>query len=221
MSQLYLFALAANSLLVKDMMVKLFEINNERDLRTVVDTYAMCQKLYARCHERQEQMSEMQSFLHVSTSLAESYNLLEELQDFKLEKCRDSMKSISETQLKVLKRLSFIAKLHRQYSFVVNGYERLPVILEGAKVFDKKGIHPSDYTISFKLADNVPKQGGIYGDCGVWVCIFLYRLAHGLSLDVEDPIDVALAYREKMVHLFFYHKVDKCAADLRAHDLFG
>ncbi|GJZ69751.1 phospholipase-like protein [Tanacetum coccineum] len=79
--------------------------------------------------------------------------------------------------------------------------ERLPVILEGAKVFDKKGIHPSDYTISFKLADNVPKQGGIYGDCGVWVCIFLYRLAHGLSLDVEDPVDVALAYREKMVQL--------------------
>ncbi|GJZ46477.1 phospholipase-like protein [Tanacetum coccineum] len=53
--------------------------------------------------------------------------------------------------------------------------ERLPVILEGAKVFDKKGIHPSDYTISFKLADNVPKQG-----------------------DVEDLVDVALAYREKM-----------------------
>ncbi|GJS10946.1 phospholipase-like protein, partial [Tanacetum coccineum] len=176
MSQLYLLALSANSLLVKDMMVKLFEIDNERDLRTVADTYAMCQQLHVRCHERREQMLEMQSFLHVSTSLAESYKLLEELQDFELEKCRDLMKSISETQLK----------------------ERLPVILEGAKVFDKKGIHPSDYTISFKLADNVPKQGGIYGDCGVWVCIFLYRLAHGLSLDVEDPVDVALAYREKM-----------------------
>ncbi|GJZ65772.1 phospholipase-like protein [Tanacetum coccineum] len=125
MSQLYLLALSTNSILVKDMMVKLFEIDNERDLRTVADTYAMCQQLH----------------------------------------------------------------------------ERLPVILEGAKVFDKKGIHPSDYTISFKLADNVPKQGGIYGDCGVWVCIFLYRLAHGLSLDVEDPVDVALAYREKMVQL--------------------
>ncbi|GJX19028.1 hypothetical protein Tco_0221705 [Tanacetum coccineum] len=43
--------------------------------------------------------------------------------------------------------------------------DRLLVILEGAKVFDKKGIHPSDYSISFKLADNVPKQGGIFGDC--------------------------------------------------------
>ncbi|GJV67309.1 hypothetical protein Tco_1482818 [Tanacetum coccineum] len=101
MSQLYLLALFANSLLVKDMMVKLFEIDNERDLRTVADTYAMCQQLH----------------------------------------------------------------------------ECLPVILEGTKVFDKK--------------------------------------------DVEDPVDVALAYREKMVRLFFCHKVDKCAADLRAHDLIG
>ncbi|GJZ55890.1 phospholipase-like protein [Tanacetum coccineum] len=38
--------------------------------------------------------------------------------------------------------------------------ERLPVILEGAKVFDKKGINQSDYCIRFKLADSVPKQGG-------------------------------------------------------------
>ncbi|GKB00585.1 phospholipase-like protein [Tanacetum coccineum] len=136
--ELYLFALLANSLLVKDIMVKFFEIDNERDLRTVADTYAMCQQLHVHCHERREQMLEMQSFLHVSTSLAESYKLLEELQDFELEKCMDLMKSISETQPK----------------------ECLPVILEGAKVFDKKGIHPSDYTISFKLADNVPKQGG-------------------------------------------------------------
>ncbi|GKA09538.1 phospholipase-like protein [Tanacetum coccineum] len=177
--ELYLLALSANSLLVKDMMVKLFETDNERDLRTVAGTYAMCQQFHVCCHERRDKMLKMQSFLHVSTSLAQSYKLLEELQDYELEKCRDLMKSISETQLK----------------------ERLPVILEGAKVFDKKGIHPSDYTISFKLADNVPKQGGIYGDCGVWVCIFLYRLAHGLSLDVEDPVDVALAYREKMVQL--------------------
>nr|GEV39567.1 phospholipase-like protein [Tanacetum cinerariifolium] len=84
--QLYLLALSANSLLVKDIMVKLFEIENERDLRTIADTYAMCPKLYVRCHERREQMLKMQSFLHVLTSLAESYKLLEELQDFELEK---------------------------------------------------------------------------------------------------------------------------------------
>ncbi|GJY01530.1 phospholipase-like protein [Tanacetum coccineum] len=174
--QLARLAISANSVLVKDMMVKLFEVDNERDFRIVRETYAMCLELNVRCEERREQMIKMQSFLHVSTLLAESYNLLKELQNYELEKCRELMKSISETQLK----------------------ERLPVILEGAKVFDKKGINQSDYCIRFKLADSVPKQGGIFGDCGVWVCIFLYRLSHGLSLDVEDPVNVALAYREKM-----------------------
>ncbi|GJS66513.1 hypothetical protein Tco_0681077 [Tanacetum coccineum] len=60
--------------------------------------------------------------------------------------------------------------------------ERLPVILLGAKVFDKKGIDPTNYCIRFKLADSVPKQG--------------------------DPFDVALAYHEKMVRFDFSHKID-------------
>ncbi|GJS94443.1 hypothetical protein Tco_0801411 [Tanacetum coccineum] len=49
---------------------------------------------------------------------------------------------------------------------------QLPVVLERANVFQKKGIDTSKYSIT---------------------------LAHGLSLDVDDPVDVALAYREKMV----------------------
>ncbi|GJY59132.1 hypothetical protein Tco_0459024 [Tanacetum coccineum] len=48
---------------------------------------------------------------------------------------------------------------------------QLPVVLERANIFQKNGIDPSKYTIT---------------------------LAHGLSLDVDDPVDVALAYREKM-----------------------
>ncbi|GJY13879.1 hypothetical protein Tco_0383188 [Tanacetum coccineum] len=79
---------------------------------------------------------------------------------------------------------------------------QLPVVLERANIFQKNETDPSKYTITFRLADNVPKQGGVFGDCGVWVCILLYRLAHGLSLDVDDPVDVALAYREKMVRFF-------------------
>ncbi|GJT49081.1 retrovirus-related pol polyprotein from transposon TNT 1-94 [Tanacetum coccineum] len=52
---------------------------------------------------------------------------------------------------------------------------QLPVVLERANIFQKNGIDPSKYTIT---------------------------LAHGLSLDVDDPVDVALAYREKMVRFF-------------------
>ncbi|PWA38011.1 F-box domain-containing protein [Artemisia annua] len=60
----------------------------------------------------------------------------------------------------------------------------LPVVLEQAKVFKKKGIDPSTYAITFKNEKNVPAQG----------CIFLYRLSHGKSLDVDNPVQTALAY---------------------------
>ncbi|GJW53239.1 hypothetical protein Tco_0097324 [Tanacetum coccineum] len=82
-------------------------------------------------------MLEMQSFLHVSTSLAESFKLLEKLQDFESEKCRDLMKSISETQLKVLKKLSFIAKLRRQTNEKPENYVIFEVNYDG--VFN---LHP-------------------------------------------------------------------------------
>ena len=52
----------------------------------------------------------------------------------------------------------------------------LPRILLETGVFDKKQIDPENYKISFRLAQNVPKQGGVFGDCGVFVCMFLYRL---------------------------------------------
>ncbi|GKC65949.1 hypothetical protein Tco_1098547 [Tanacetum coccineum] len=114
MSHLIRLANSANSILVKDMMIKLFEINNERDFRVVRETYVTCQEFNVRCQERREQMIEMKPFLHVSIVFADSYNLLKDLQDYELEKCRELMKSISDTQLKVLKKISFIAKLRRQ-----------------------------------------------------------------------------------------------------------
>ncbi|GJT59742.1 phospholipase-like protein [Tanacetum coccineum] len=75
-------------------------------------------------------------------------------------------------------------------------------VMMQAKVFDQKGIDHTRYTISFTNAVNVPKQGGVFGDCGIWTCIFLYRLLHGLSLDVDNPIQIALAYREHIAELF-------------------
>ncbi|GJV37944.1 phospholipase-like protein [Tanacetum coccineum] len=84
---------------------------------------------------------------------------------------------------------------------------KLPVVLQQTGVFASKGIDPTRYSIKFTNAQNVPKQGGVFGNCGVFVYLFLYRLAHGIPLDVEDPIQTALAYREKMVQLFFEHKI--------------
>lgn len=53
---------------------------------------------------------------------------------------------------------------------------RLPELLEQVGVFEQKEIDPKTYKITFSNALNVPKQGGVFDDCGVWLCIFLYRL---------------------------------------------
>nr|GFA06657.1 phospholipase-like protein [Tanacetum cinerariifolium] len=84
---------------------------------------------------------------------------------------------------------------------------KIPVVLQETGVFVSKGIDPTHYSINFRHAQNILKQGGVFGDCGVFFCLFLYRLAHGIQLDVEDPIQTILAYREKMINFFFDHKI--------------
>ncbi|GJZ59490.1 phospholipase-like, aminotransferase-like mobile domain protein [Tanacetum coccineum] len=84
---------------------------------------------------------------------------------------------------------------------------KLPVILQRTGVFVRKGIDPNSYSIKFSHAENVPQQGGVFGDCGVFLCLFLYRLVNGIPLVVEDPIQVALAYQEKLVKFYFEHKI--------------
>ncbi|GJW28061.1 phospholipase-like, aminotransferase-like mobile domain protein [Tanacetum coccineum] len=84
---------------------------------------------------------------------------------------------------------------------------KLLVVLQETGVFVSKGIDPTHYSIKFRHAQNIPKQGGVFGDYGVFVCLFLYRLAHGILLDVEDPIQTALAYQEKMINFFFNHNI--------------
>ncbi|GKB42540.1 phospholipase-like protein [Tanacetum coccineum] len=53
--------------------------------------------------------------------------------------------------------------------------EKIPVVLKETGVFEKKNIDPVKYKISFRHADHVSKQGGVFGDCGVFLCMFLYR----------------------------------------------
>ncbi|GJW49023.1 phospholipase-like protein [Tanacetum coccineum] len=61
---------------------------------------------------------------------------------------------------------------------------KLHVVLKEIGVFVSKGIDLTHYSIKFWHAQNVPKQCGVFGDYGVFVCLFLYRLAHGIPLDV-------------------------------------
>ncbi|GKB40993.1 phospholipase-like protein [Tanacetum coccineum] len=69
-----------------------------------------------------------------------------------------------------------------------------------------KGISADDYKITYKYAD-APFQASLFGDCGIWVCIFIYRLCRNLPLTVDDPLETALAYRERMLEYFWTHKI--------------
>lgn len=85
--------------------------------------------------------------------------------------------------------------------------EHLPNYLQESEVLQRKKIDRSRYVITFRWAQNLPIQGPRYGDCGVWVCIFLYRLTHDLPLTVTDPVEVALAYREQLTSFYWKYKM--------------
>lgn len=85
---------------------------------------------------------------------------------------------------------------------------RLPIFLKKAEVFKRKPIDDKNYNITFRFADNVPKQGNIR-DCGVWVMFNLYRLTHNLPLEVKNPDSTALAYRERLTDFFWKYKIPK------------
>nr|GFB16465.1 phospholipase-like protein [Tanacetum cinerariifolium]GFB16474.1 phospholipase-like protein [Tanacetum cinerariifolium]GFB17341.1 phospholipase-like protein [Tanacetum cinerariifolium] len=85
--------------------------------------------------------------------------------------------------------------------------EKIHVVLKETGAFEKKNIDPAKYKISFRHTDHVPKQGGVFGDCGVFLYMFLYRLAYGVPLAVDDPVQTALAYREKINHFYFQHNM--------------
>jgi Ulp1 family protease len=85
--------------------------------------------------------------------------------------------------------------------------EHLPLYLYESEVLERKNIDRSTYCITFRWAQNLPTQGPTYGDCGVWLCIFLYRLTHQLSLAASDPVEVALAYREQLTSFYWKYKM--------------
>ncbi|PWA41102.1 phospholipase-like protein [Artemisia annua] len=82
----------------------------------------------------------------------------------------------------------------------------IPPYLEEANVMAKKKIDPKSYSITFTYNKEVPMQVGYYGDCGIWVMIFLYRLTHNIPLMVDDAAAVAIAYREQLMAFCWKYK---------------
>nr|GEX47564.1 phospholipase-like protein [Tanacetum cinerariifolium] len=80
--------------------------------------------------------------------------------------------------------------------------EKLTLYLLMHGIFDSKGISADHYKITYSYA-SVPFQASLYGNCGIWVCIFTYRLCRNLPMTVDnDPLETALAYPERMLKLF-------------------
>ncbi|GJU57005.1 hypothetical protein Tco_1234771 [Tanacetum coccineum] len=110
MAQLTKLAIATNSIVHKEMLQGLFEIDNARDFKLIRETHTMVIELTTRCKERGEQIAELE-FLVGSNVSSDYVQLLRELQDAELEKARTMMKLISETHLKVLKKISFVVQM--------------------------------------------------------------------------------------------------------------
>ncbi|PWA53599.1 ulp1 protease family, C-terminal catalytic domain-containing protein [Artemisia annua] len=79
--------------------------------------------------------------------------------------------------------------------------------LKDEGVLEAKGIEADGYGLTWKCGKDVPNQGCKYGDCGIWVCINLYRLAHKMPLKVNKPLSAGLAYRERMAEYFWKYKI--------------
>ncbi|GJW85588.1 reverse transcriptase domain-containing protein [Tanacetum coccineum] len=85
--------------------------------------------------------------------------------------------------------------------------QQLTLYLNEHGVLQSKGILVENYEITY-LFLNVVEQSDLFGDCGVWVCIYLYRLSRKKPLTFGDPLQLALAYRESMLQYFWKHKVE-------------
>ncbi|PWA38600.1 phospholipase-like protein [Artemisia annua] len=84
---------------------------------------------------------------------------------------------------------------------------QLPLFLNESGVLQSKGISVGSYEITFNFSKSVPCQAAVYGDCGIWVCLLLHGLTNDIPLVFGNPLQVAIAYRERMVAYFWKHKV--------------
>ena len=98
---------------LKDMMILFFEQDNDKDFKLVQETHTLYQELCDRVRERAEVIKQLESFSIIALA-RDSLKLLHELQDADLAKTRAMMKLISETQLRVLKKISFVSLMGKK-----------------------------------------------------------------------------------------------------------
>ncbi|GJV53993.1 hypothetical protein Tco_1449734 [Tanacetum coccineum] len=104
MSTLTHFALACNSLVLKEVLVVMFENDNEHDFNLVIDMHTKLNDLGIRIRQRAELiLDEKHGY---SEEVFETVKLLKDLQETDNAKARSFMKVINETELKILEKIS-------------------------------------------------------------------------------------------------------------------
>ncbi|GJY88733.1 hypothetical protein Tco_0503361 [Tanacetum coccineum] len=67
-------------------------------------------------------------------------------------------------------------------------------------------LHGYAYPVFVRLLDRMGMPTQYL--CDYWSgWVRLPRLAYGVPLDVDDPVQTALAYREQMIRFYFQHKM--------------
>ncbi|GJX19024.1 phospholipase-like protein [Tanacetum coccineum] len=85
--------------------------------------------------------------------------------------------------------------------------QQLTLYLNEHGVLQSNDISVENYEITY-LFLKVVKQADLFGDCGVWVCIYLYRLSRKQPLIFSDPLQTSLSYRECILQYFWNRKVE-------------
>ncbi|GKA79945.1 hypothetical protein Tco_0786541, partial [Tanacetum coccineum] len=107
MSTLSQFALACNSIVLKEVLAVMFENDNEHDFNLVIDMHTKLNDLGMRIRQRDELILDVKKQGY-SAEVFESVKLLKDLQETNNAKARSFMKVINETELKILEKISLI-----------------------------------------------------------------------------------------------------------------
>lgn len=99
---------------IYDMANTVFVRDNGRDLKFISDMHATVMELTCRCSVRGEQIKQLECFVGSIVASA-CMEMLCGIQDEELEKNRTLMRLITETQLQVLKKSSFLAMMRKKY----------------------------------------------------------------------------------------------------------
>ncbi|GKE53284.1 hypothetical protein Tco_1488440 [Tanacetum coccineum] len=109
MSTLTHFALACNSLVLKEVLAVMFENDNEHDFNLVIDMHTKLNDLGIRIRQRVELILDVEKQGY-SEEVFETVKLLKDLHETDNAKAWYFMKVINETELKILEKISLIVQ---------------------------------------------------------------------------------------------------------------